>query len=236
MNEEVNFCSQCGAKVNSGAKFCLSCGYDLKNSSTKITSDKTIKVEAKVVVTNVTIEKGFKAIEKVVKAPWKGLKKVFKTKEKTFKIKEKTWKSDLETPSPEPPKSWGVILMLAAGAIFGGISVMLGAMGAHSLKNVLTEKKLSAFQTATEYMGYHGIALILVGIVCLQLPENGSKALKKVGILFIMGILMFSGSLYVLTFDGPSAFGPITPLGVLCFITGWFILAKVAHNHFRKKP
>ena len=202
-------------------------GHDLKNSSTKITSDKTIKVEVE--VTNVTIEKGFKAIEKVVKAPWKGLKKVFKTK-------EKTWKSDLETPSPKPPKSWGVILMLAAGAIFGGISVMLGAMGAHSLKNVLTEKKLSAFQTATEYMGYHGIALILVGIVCLQLPENGSKALKKVGILFIMGILMFSGSLYVLTFDGPSAFGPITPLGVLCFITGWFILAKVAHNHFRKNP
>jgi len=76
MNEEVNFCSQCGVKVNSGAKFCLSCGHDLKNSSTKITSDKTIKVE----VTNVTVEKGFKAIEKVVKAPWKGLKKVFKTK------------------------------------------------------------------------------------------------------------------------------------------------------------
>jgi uncharacterized membrane protein YgdD (TMEM256/DUF423 family) len=239
MNEEVNFCSQCGSKIKSDTKFCPNCGHDLKNSSTKITSDKTIKVEvtnAKVEVTNVTVEKGFKAIEKVVKAPWKGLKKVFKTKEKTFKIKEKTWKSDLETPSPKPPKSWGVILMLAAGAIFGGISVMLGAMGAHSLKNVLTEKKLSAFQTATEYMGYHGIALILVGIVCLQLPENGSKALKKVGILFTMGILMFSGSLYVLIFDGPSAFGPITPLGVLCFITGWFILAKVAHNHFRKKP
>ena len=76
-------------------------GHDLKNSSTKITSDKTIKVEVtnakvevEVEVTNVTIEKGFKAIEKVVKAPWKGLKKVFKTK-------EKIWKSDLETPSPK---------------------------------------------------------------------------------------------------------------------------------------
>ena len=64
MNEEVNFCSQCGAKVNSGAKFCLSCGYDLKNSSTKITLDKAIKVE----LTNATVEKGFKAIEKGVKA------------------------------------------------------------------------------------------------------------------------------------------------------------------------
>ena len=64
MNEEVNFCSQCGAKVNSGAKFCLSCGYDLKNSSTKITLDKAIKVE----LTNATVEKGFNAIEKGVKA------------------------------------------------------------------------------------------------------------------------------------------------------------------------
>ena len=81
MNEEVNFCSQCGAKVNSGAKFCLSCGYDLKNSSTKTTSDKPIKVE----VTNVTVEKGFKAVEKGGKATGKGLEKGFKAVEKTGK-------------------------------------------------------------------------------------------------------------------------------------------------------
>ena len=64
MNEQANFCSQCGAKVNSGAKFCSSCGHDLTNSSTKITSDKTVKVE----VTNLTLEKGFNAIEKGVEA------------------------------------------------------------------------------------------------------------------------------------------------------------------------
>ena len=71
MNEEVNFCSQCGSKINSDTKFCPNCGHDLKNSSTKITSDKTIKVEvtnAKVEVTNVTVEKGFKAIEKTGKS------------------------------------------------------------------------------------------------------------------------------------------------------------------------
>ena len=67
MNEEVNFCDQCGSKINSDAKFCSSCGHDLKNSSTKITSDKTIKVE----VTNVTVkgkslvDKRFEAIGKV---------------------------------------------------------------------------------------------------------------------------------------------------------------------------
>ena len=67
MNEQANFCSQCGSKISSGVKFCSNCGHDLKNSSTKTastTSDKTIKVE----VTNATVEKGFNAIEKGVKA------------------------------------------------------------------------------------------------------------------------------------------------------------------------
>ena len=64
MNEEANFCSQCGVTVSTGAKFCSSCGHDLKNSPNKITSDKTVKVE----LTNATVEKGFKAIEKGVKA------------------------------------------------------------------------------------------------------------------------------------------------------------------------
>ena len=125
---------------------------------------------------------------------------------------------------------------VSIGAIFSGLSVMLGAMGAHSLKNVLTEKKLSAFQTATEYMGYHGLALILVGIICFQLPENGSKALKKVGILFTVGILMFSGSIYILAFDGPRLFGPITPIGGLCFMVGWFIFARVIYKHYKNTP
>ena len=67
MNEEVNFCNQCGSKISSDAKLCSSCGHDLKNSSTKTPLDKPIKVE----VTNVTMEKGFSAIEK-------GLKKVLR--------------------------------------------------------------------------------------------------------------------------------------------------------------
>ena len=113
---------------------------------------------------------------------------------------------------------------------------MLGAMGAHSLKNILTEKNLGAFQTATEYMGYHGIALILVGIICFQLSENGAKALKKVGILFTVGILLFSGSIYILAFDGPRLFGPITPIGGLCFMAGWFIFAGVIYKHFKNNP
>ena len=125
---------------------------------------------------------------------------------------------------------------ISIGAIFSGLSVMLGAMGAHSLKNILSEKNLSAFQTATEYMGYHGIALILVGIICFQLSESGAKALKKVGILFTAGTVMFSGSIYILIFDGPRAFGPITPIGGLCFIIGWFIFAWVIYKQYKNKP
>ena len=122
---------------------------------------------------------------------------------------------------------------ISIGAIFSGLSVMLGAMGAHSLENVLTEKKLSAFQTATEYMGYHGLALILVGIICIQLAESSTKSLKKVGVLFTTGILLFSGSIYILTFDGPRLFGPITPIGGLCFMAGWFVFAGVIFKHFK---
>ena len=122
---------------------------------------------------------------------------------------------------------------ISTGAIFSGLSVTLGAMGAHSLKNILTEKNLSAFQTATDYMGYHGLALILVGIVSLQLNDIGAKALKKVGILFTLGILMFSGSIYVLISDGPRIFGPITPLGGLCFMLGWFIFAGVIIKYYK---
>ena len=74
MNEEVNFCSQCGAKVSSEGKFCSNCGYDLQNSSAQTPLDKTIKVE----VTNAAVEKGFEKVEKGVKATGKGAKETIK--------------------------------------------------------------------------------------------------------------------------------------------------------------
>lgn len=123
---------------------------------------------------------------------------------------------------------------VSLGAAFGGLSVMLGAFGAHGLKNVLSEQKLSAFHTATQYMGYHGLALVLVGILCIQLGEEGARSLKKIGMLFTAGIVMFSGSIYALTFGGPRFFGPLTPLGGLCFMIGWFTLAAIGYKSFKK--
>jgi len=124
---------------------------------------------------------------------------------------------------------------ISLGAGFGGLSVLLGAFGAHSLKDLLTEQKLATFQTGTQYMGYHALALILVGLLVLNFGEPGKQALKKVGIFFTTGIFLFSGSLYALAFDGPRFFGPVTPFGGLFFMIGWFTLAVVVAKFLKAK-
>ena len=114
---------------------------------------------------------------------------------------------------------------VSLGAVLAGLSVMLGAFGAHSLKARLTEKKLATFHTATDYLGYHALALIAIGILISILNEKVEPKLQRSARWISSGILLFSGSLYVLTFDGPRIFGPITPLGGLCFMIGWLTLA-----------
>ena len=114
---------------------------------------------------------------------------------------------------------------VSLGAVLAGLSVMLGAFGAHSLKAQLTEKKLATFHTATDYLGYHALALMAIGILMCILNEKIVPKLQRSSYWISSGILLFSGSLYVLTFDGPRIFGPITPLGGLCFMIGWFTLA-----------
>jgi uncharacterized membrane protein YgdD (TMEM256/DUF423 family) len=109
------------------------------------------------------------------------------------------------------------------GAGLAGLSVMLGAFGAHSLKAHLTEKKLATFHTATDYLGYHALGLILIGILIYLLHEDTARKLNRSAIWISVGIILFCGSLYGLVFDGPRFLGPITPLGGLCFMIGWFI-------------
>ena len=111
------------------------------------------------------------------------------------------------------------------GAICGGLSVLLGAFGAHSLKKILTPKSLDTFQTATQYLTIHSIALILIGMLAMKAGGKDRQRLNRAGKFFAAGILLFCGSLYILAFDGPRFFGPVTPFGGLCFITGWFLLA-----------
>jgi uncharacterized membrane protein YgdD (TMEM256/DUF423 family) len=117
---------------------------------------------------------------------------------------------------------------LIAAAVFGGLAVAFGAFGAHSLENITADEKiLHGFQTGVQYQMYHALALL--GVAILYEKEK-SKWMKWAGNFFIAGIILFSGSLYLLTFleiqesSAIKIVGPITPLGGICFIAGWFFL------------
>ncbi len=109
----------------------------------------------------------------------------------------------------------------------GAIAVALGAFGAHGLKDIVPPETVQTFQTGVQYQMYHSIALMIVGAIY----ERCSQGLaKNAGIFFITGIILFSGSLYLLTIFratetiGMEKFGLITPFGGVSFIVGWLLL------------
>ena len=117
---------------------------------------------------------------------------------------------------------------LIAAAVFGGLAVAFGAFGAHSLANITSDEKiLHGFQTGVQYQLYHALALLAIGILY---EKNPGKWLKWAGYFFIAGIILFSGSLYLLTFlkiqesSAVKFVGPVTPLGGIFFIAGWLFL------------
>lgn len=113
------------------------------------------------------------------------------------------------------------------GAIFGLLGVGLGAFGAHGLKEKLqTLGTTATFHTATEYHLYHALALLAVGL--LALAGRSGSALSVAGWSFLVGILLFSGSLYALAVTGYTKLGAITPLGGILFLVGWIALAVAA--------
>lgn len=116
--------------------------------------------------------------------------------------------------------------IISIGAIFCALAVILGAFGAHSLKELLlTNDKTEVYKTAVQYHIFHSLALILSGILYkIELIKNPTWPV----ILFIAGLFLFSGSLYVLSVSGYSALGIITPFGGLSFIAGWLIIAYKA--------
>jgi uncharacterized membrane protein YgdD (TMEM256/DUF423 family) len=116
---------------------------------------------------------------------------------------------------------------LTAGAILAGIGVALGAFGAHGLKKFVPEETIRVFQTGVQYQMIHSLALLITGM--LQEKFSG-RFIKNTGLLFIAGILLFSGSLYLISFlkameiTSVGKIGLITPLGGICFIAGWICL------------
>ena len=111
------------------------------------------------------------------------------------------------------------------GAIAGGAGVALGAFGAHGLKSRVGADLLAVFETGVRYQMYHALALLAVGWAVTRWPGAWVGA---AGWLFLVGIVVFSGSLYVMTFTGARWLGAITPIGGVAFILGWVALAVAA--------
>lgn len=111
--------------------------------------------------------------------------------------------------------------LLSSGAISGFLAVCLGAFAAHGLKSQISAEALAIWQTGVQYQMYHAIVLLAVGVLYQQ---QTVKALKIAGLAFIIGSLLFSGSLYALALGAPRQLGIITPLGGTGFLVGWVTL------------
>ena len=120
--------------------------------------------------------------------------------------------------------------ILMSASVFLILAVVIGAFGAHSLKNHLTEEMLQIYKTGVEYHFYHALGLLMIGVLSISMP---SEYLKWSAILLAAGIILFSGSLYALAITGIKGLGAITPFGGLSFIAGWIMLAIAVLKHFK---
>ncbi|MEX2382426.1 MAG: DUF423 domain-containing protein [Opitutales bacterium] len=113
--------------------------------------------------------------------------------------------------------------IIAAAALLGLSGVALGAFGAHALANLLEEREMAyVWETAVTYHFVHSLALLALGIWSRFDPDN--KLLRPTAILWVLGVLIFSGSLYIIAVGGPTAVAPFTPLGGIFFLLGWGLL------------
>ena len=122
--------------------------------------------------------------------------------------------------------------IISTGAIFGMIAIILGAFGAHALKKVLTLDELSTFETGVKYQMYHALFLVFIGIASIS-----QKAKKTIFFLVVIGVIFFSGSIYLLATNSLTAFdfkiiGFVTPIGGLLLISAWGVLFM---NYINKK-
>lgn len=111
------------------------------------------------------------------------------------------------------------------------LSVLLGAFGAHILKNQLTSNQINIYQTGVDYQMYHSFAILFVGFY--QLQVQSSRLLDSSAIAFITGIVLFSGSLYLLSVTNIRWIGVVTPIGGVAFIIGWLCLAMSAVKNLK---
>lgn len=116
-------------------------------------------------------------------------------------------------------------VFLRISVLSGFIAVLLGALGAHPLKTTLAAREATqAWQTASHYQLVHSVACLALAAWAAADSSRGA-ALQRICILWLIGCLLFSGSIYALALGGPRLLGPVTPLGGLAFLAGWLLLA-----------
>ncbi|SOB89587.1 uncharacterized membrane protein YgdD (TMEM256/DUF423 family) [Ureibacillus xyleni] len=118
---------------------------------------------------------------------------------------------------------------IISGAIHGLLAVALGAFGAHALKNVLDDYGAGIWDTAVQYQMFHATALLFIGVLIKLLGPI--KQLKIAAICMNLGILFFSGSLFILALSGIGTLGAITPIGGVLFISGWILIIVSILKH-----
>jgi uncharacterized membrane protein YgdD (TMEM256/DUF423 family) len=126
--------------------------------------------------------------------------------------------------------------VVIGGALLGFLGVAAGAFGAHALKHHLTPADLATYHTAAEYQMLHALALLAIGLrLSAPLDEPLRRWLNRTSLLFLVGVLAFSGSLYLLVLTGVRAFGMVTPLGGVTLLAGWAALL-LAGRHAGRAP
>jgi uncharacterized membrane protein YgdD (TMEM256/DUF423 family) len=117
-------------------------------------------------------------------------------------------------------------LFLIIGAVNAAIAVILGAFGAHGLEGKLSARMMEVYQTGVQYHFYHALGLIVIAFLADKLPNSAS--VPWAGWVMLIGIILFSGSLYVLSTTGMTKLGMITPLGGMAFIISWILIIVAA--------
>lgn len=112
---------------------------------------------------------------------------------------------------------------IITGSVFMALAVAFGAFGAHIVQDMLTPDRFDVYNTGVEYHFYHALGLLILGVILMNISDN--KWLSWCGYCFTAGILIFSGSLYLLTLTDTGWLGAITPIGGVAFIAGWIFLA-----------
>ena len=120
-------------------------------------------------------------------------------------------------------------LFVLIGSLNALLGVGLGAFGAHGLKTRVAPEMLTVWETAVQYHLIHALGLLLIGIFCQLMPE--ASLVRISGWSILVGIVLFSGSLYALVLTGTKPLGIITPLGGVAFLVGWLLLAISAWRH-----